>query len=310
LSAAPVRARGLAKRFGRRTALDGVDLDVEPGEIVALVGPNGSGKTTLLRMLAGLARPSAGEARLFGLDPRVDRAGVMRRARFSFAPPALFAGLTAREHLRELGRMGLSGAAAPDAGEAQRALDLVGLAERADDRVDGFSFGMRQRLALALALVPRPELIVLDEPADGLDPLAVLELREILARLARDDAEHATSVLLSSHMLLEVGALADRVVVLREGRVLLAGRPDELVRASRRAVLVADDVERAAGALTERGLAFERAGDELRLGDDALVLADAAALCAGAGTSLRAFHVRPATLESIVLARLAEDAGA
>jgi ABC-2 type transport system ATP-binding protein len=304
LTAAPVRARGLAKRFGRRTALAGVDLDVAAGEVVALVGPNGSGKTTLLRILAGLARASAGEARLFGLDPRVERAGVMRRARFAFAPPALFSGLSAREHLRALGGLGVPRDGRPARAAIEDVLALVGLHERADDRVDAYSFGMRQRLALAIALLPRPELIVLDEPADGLDPLAVLELGGILAGLAR---ERGTTVLLSSHLLLEVGALADRLVVLREGGVLLAGRPAELVAETRRVVLVSDDVARAERALATRGIPCERRGAELLLAAGALTLDDAARLLAGAGARLTGFHVRAATLEEVVLARLAAE---
>ncbi len=220
----PIRVSGANRRFAARVALDGVDLEVRPGEIAALIGPNGSGKTTLLKLVAGFLRPDSGEVRVFGLDPARERPAVMRRTRFAFAPPALFEALTAREHLVHL--VGIGGGRAK-ASEIERALETVGLADRADERVRAFSFGMRQRLALAQALVPVPELIVLDEPTDGLDPLAVLELREVLRRL-RD--EHGTAVLLSSHLLVEVEELVDRLLVLHEGRELFGGSPAELLR--------------------------------------------------------------------------------
>ena len=218
-----VRARGLARRFGARLALAPLELEVGAGEVLGLVGPNGSGKTTLLRMLSGFLKPSEGELRVLGCEPWSERARLMERARFAFAPPPLYERMSAREHLRCLGALG---GEPPSAADIQRALDTVGLGERADERVRAFSFGMRQRLALAQALVPRPELLVLDEPTDGLDPLAVLELREVLARLAR---EEGVTVLLSSHLLVEVEELVDRMLVLFEGRSLFLGTPHELL---------------------------------------------------------------------------------
>jgi len=160
MAAVPVEVRGLGRRFGARIALAGVELRVEPGEIVGPVGPNGSGKTTLLRILAGLLRASAGEARVFGLEPFGRRELVMQRARFAFAPPALFESLTAREHLAYLSRLGLRSEAFPTPSAIESALETVGLRERAGDRVHTFSFGMRQRLLLAQALLPLPELLV------------------------------------------------------------------------------------------------------------------------------------------------------
>jgi len=139
----------VGRRFGRRIALDGVDLSVQRGEIVALVGPNGSGKTTLLKLLAGFLRPTAGSVHVTGLEPYRNRPQVMTDVRFAFAPPALYANLTARETLRALTGIGARATERPTATEIHQALTTVGLADRADDRIRVYSFGMRQRLALA-----------------------------------------------------------------------------------------------------------------------------------------------------------------
>jgi ABC-2 type transport system ATP-binding protein len=297
----PVQVDGLEKRYGARRAVAGIELEVRPGEIVALVGPNGSGKTTLLRILAGLARSSRGVARVFGLDPFRQRADVMRRARFSFAPPALFPALTAREHLVHLAA---AGARRPARAEVDRALELVGLAERADDRVRAYSFGMRQRLALALALVPRPELVVLDEPTDGLDPLAVLELRVLLRRLRE---EHGVAVLLASHLLTEVDELVDRMLVLDEGRTVFFGAPAELVSGTSRIALTVDDPDRALEVLQAAGRDARRNGAAtLELTNGALALEEARALLDAGGVRLQAFHPRRATLEEVLIERLRE----
>lgn len=297
----PVEVRGLERRFGARRALAGIDLDLEPGTILGLVGPNGSGKTTLLRILAGLLRPSAGSARVLGLDPFAERARVMERTRFAFAPPALFDGLTAREHLVHLGAIRPAGAPRPRPAEVEAVLETVGLAARADDRVGAFSFGMRQRLALAQALLPRPELLVLDEPTDGLDPVAVLEQRDVLGRL-RD--EHGITVLLSSHLLVEVGELVDRLHVLVEGATLFAGTPAELVAGTRRLWLGADDLERARAILQEAGLSAEIHADGLEVAAGALTLTEAQGRLAAGGARLTGFHERSATLEEALLAEL------
>ena len=315
--APPVRARGVVKRYGTRPAVSDVELDVGAGDIVALVGPNGSGKTTLLRMLAGLVRPDDGDIRLFGLDPVRDRARLMQHASFSFAPPALFPGLTAREHLVHLAAIGQSQRWSNGPSrktDVEDALALVGLLERADDRVRTFSFGMRQRLALALSLVPRPELVVLDEPTDGLDPLAVLELRAILRRL-RD--EHGVAILLASHLLVEVDELVDRMLVLSNGRPLFSGPPRELMRNASRLEIRADDPARAQALLASAGHETDLlASDPSTASPSAAVLAtnattltleDARALLAAGGVRLTDFHRRAGTLEEALIARLREE---
>jgi ABC-2 type transport system ATP-binding protein len=298
-----VETRRLARRFGGRLALADVDLSVRAGEIFGIVGPNGAGKTTLLSILAGLLRPTSGEAHVFGIRPDLDAVRVMERARFAFAPPAFFGSLSAREHLRHLSAIGPR-ASRPGRTEIDSALATVGLADRADDRVRTFSFGMKQRLALAQALLPRPELIVLDEPTDGLDPLGVLELRGLLRRL-RD--EEGITILFSSHHLPEMEKLADRLVVLREGRVLLSGTPSGLTGEAETIRAGVDDADRALAVLTERGAQGHAVGPrEIELSPDSLDLEVVRTALREAGLPLHTFSRHRPTLEEVLVARLTD----
>ncbi|MGY1736098.1 ABC transporter ATP-binding protein [Geodermatophilus sp. SYSU D00684] len=215
-----VWCQGLRKRYGRRTAVDGVSFTVGRGEVLGLLGPNGAGKTSVIKMLLGLVRPDAGEVLLLGRPARDPRA----RARVGYLPelfryqPWLSAAEVLALHAR------LSGAAVPAAGQRD-ALALVGLADRAGDRVGGFSKGMQQRLGLAVALVARPELVVLDEPTSALDPLGRVDVRDVVLSLR----ERGVAVLLNSHLIGEVERVCDRVVILDKGRVAAAGTLAELL---------------------------------------------------------------------------------
>jgi len=212
----------VVKTYGRTTALDGLSLRVGRGELVGLLGPNGAGKTTTVKVLLGLARPTRGGGRVLGA-PLGDRAA---RARIGYLPE-LFRYqpyLRAREVLRlhtELARVPVArrGSAIDDG------LALVGLADRADDPVGGFSKGMQQRLGLGVALLGDPELILLDEPTSALDPIGRTDVRAIV-RAARD---RGATVILNSHLLTEVERVCDRVVILHQGRSIASGRLDEIV---------------------------------------------------------------------------------
>lgn len=294
----------VARRFGKRLALAGIDLELREGSILALVGPNGSGKTTLLRLLAGFLRPTAGSVRLFGLDPYRRRPSVMAHARFAFAPPALYDNLTARETLTALCRIGDGDS--PSNADIHGALETVGLSDRANDRVRAFSFGMRQRLALALTLLPRPRLLVLDEPTDGLDPLAVLELRAILRRI-RD--EHGVTILLSSHLLTEVEELVDELLLLNEGHALFHGAPLDLLEGRRCLSLVFEGNRnpstRAAEALRHAGKTPTIVdANRLTLPLGSIDLVGATSLLSGADVALCAFHEQRPTLEAAVRERV------
>ena len=220
-----------SRRFGRRDALKGIDLQVRTGTMLGLIGPNGSGKTTLLKLMAGFIKTTSGTVRMFGYDPFIHRTKVMRRARFAFAPPPIYGALSAFEHLKFLSAAGVRQSERVGRSEIMQALETVGLAHRAHDKASTFSFGMKQRLGLAQALLPLPELLVFDEPTDGLDPLAVAELRGTLKRL---QAEYNLTIVLSSHLLSEVEKLVDTLLVLNEGGVIYCGTPAGLLDGGRR----------------------------------------------------------------------------
>jgi ABC-type multidrug transport system ATPase subunit len=294
----PLSVEQITRRYGRRLALDRADLIVLPGQIVGLVGPNGSGKTTLLRTVAGFLRPSAGKVRVFGRDPFVEQAQVMQRARFAFAPPALFDELTPREHLHYLA--GLNHASIGKT-EIASVLAMVGLGERGGDRVGTFSFGMRQRVVLALALLPTPGLLVLDEPTDGLDPIGVLGLRELLLRLKND---HGVAILLSSHLLSEIEELADRLLVLESGKTLFYGDLDELTTGLERTRLRVSDLDASQAVLEAQGILVRRLADELELPVGRMDAQEAASILAAQGLRLLELRTHRPSLEEALLQRM------
>ena len=242
---------GLRKRYGRRAAVEDVSLEVGRAEVVGLLGPNGAGKTSVIKMLLGLVHPDAGEVMLLG-RPAADPAA---RARVGYLPelfryqPWLSATEVLALHVR------LSGIDVT-AQEQRDRLALVGLAERAGDRVGGFSKGMQQRLGLAVALVARPELVVLDEPTSALDPLGRADVRDIVLALR----SRGVAVLLNSHLIGEVERVCDRVVILDGGRVAASGTLAELL-GQRELRLQLTDLSPAANARLAATGHVERAGD-------------------------------------------------
>src|SRR5262245_10859393 len=215
-----VDAVDVTKRYGELTAVDAITLQVAQGEVYGVLGPNGAGKTTFLRMLFGLVRPDAGEIRLFGrtwdeVGPRAldGVSGFVESPRF-------YPYLSGRRNLAGLGR--LDGGMVPE--RIDEVLEIVDLADRADDRVGGYSYGMRQRLGVALSLLRDPQLVVLDEPANGLDPAGMRDMRALIKRLA----DSGLTVLLSSHDMGEVEEICDNVTIMRRGSVVFHGEIAEL----------------------------------------------------------------------------------
>ncbi|MDI6103729.1 ABC transporter ATP-binding protein [Actinoplanes sp. NEAU-A12] len=243
-----VWASHLRKRYKKRVAVDGVSFTVGRGEVLGLLGPNGAGKTSVIKMMLGLVRPDAGEVMLLGrpnTDPRSrERVGYLPEL-FRYQP-WLSADEVLALHVRLAG-VKISGS------DRRESLGLVGLADRAKDRVGGFSKGMQQRLGLAVALVARPELVVLDEPTSALDPLGRADVRDLLLSLKERDV----AVLLNSHLIGEVERVCDRVVILDRGRVAAAGTLPELL-GRRELRLVLTNVTAEAAALLEP---FAREGD-------------------------------------------------
>jgi ABC-2 type transport system ATP-binding protein len=220
VSDTPVEARGLVKQYGRITAVDHVDLTVNRGDVYGFLGPNGAGKTTALRMMLGLIYPTAGSVRLFGRDPIGEGAAALDGVAGFVEAPRFYPYMSARTNMRMMAAY--DGDEAPE--RVEEALETVELTGRADDKVGGYSHGMRQRLGIAAALLRRPNLLLLDEPATGLDPGGMRDMRTLIRRLADD----GMTVLLSSHLLAEVEELCDRVAIIRAGRIVYEGAIDEL----------------------------------------------------------------------------------
>ncbi|HEY3729600.1 MAG TPA: ATP-binding cassette domain-containing protein [Solirubrobacteraceae bacterium] len=218
---APVEVRGLVKRYGELTAVAGVDLTVNTGDVYGYLGPNGAGKTTSLRMMLGLIRPTEGSVRLFGRDPMESVRALEGVAGFVEAP-TFYPYLSARKNLEMLAAYDGGGAS----GRVDSALETVELTDRAKDRVGGYSHGMRQRLGIAAALLRQPRLLLLDEPATGLDPAGMRDMRLLIRRLA----DQGITVLLSSHLLTEVEDVCNRVAIVRSGRIVYEGEIAELKR--------------------------------------------------------------------------------
>jgi lantibiotic transport system ATP-binding protein len=287
---------GLTRRFGTQLAVDDLNLLAPEGGVYGFLGPNGAGKTTTIRMLLGLIRPDAGEVRLFGAPLAAGRLSLMRMAGALVETPSLYPHLTGRENLEVTRRM----LGAPR-GLIDDALGVVKLAQDADRRVREYSTGMRQRLGLALALLNKPRLLVLDEPTNGLDPAGIHEMRDLIRRLP---AEFGATVFLSSHLLGEVEQIAGHIGIIHQGRLLFQGTLAEL-QARRRGHLVVGvkQTEQATRCLAAAGWGAQRRDDGL-LAVSAATPEDAArinGLLVNQG--LEVFHIAlaQASLEDIFL---------
>ena len=219
MSDLPVEVRGLVKTYGAHRVVDGVDLTVEQGDIYGYLGPNGAGKTTTLRMMLGLIRRDSGSVKLFGRDPAAGIQALEHVAGF-VESPTFYPYLSGRENLEFLGTL--------DGGVSARrldeVLDQVGLLDRSRDQVGTYSLGMRQRLGIAASLMRSPRLLVLDEPANGLDPAGMRDLRALVSSLP----DQGVTVMYSSHLLSEVEELCNRVAIVNDGRISFEGRLDDL----------------------------------------------------------------------------------
>jgi ABC-2 type transport system ATP-binding protein len=263
-SALAIETQGLTKRFGARTALDGVDLRVPRGSAFGFLGPNGAGKTTMIRTLLGLTHASAGSMSIFGLPVPAQRASALRRVGAIVEEPRFYKHLTGRENLRVVAAV-----RGPEThARIEPALVRVGLAERAGQKVKSYSMGMRQRLGVARCLLADPQLLILDEPTNGLDPGGIQEFREMIRAMIEQEGR---TVFISSHLLDEVEKTCDAAAIVDRGRVIVQGPIAELASggagARHELIIGVDDPTRALGALDGNELVVEahRSDEGLRV---------------------------------------------
>jgi ABC-2 type transport system ATP-binding protein len=259
---AVIEVEGLRKEYRRlrgdpTVALDGLDLEVPEGGVFGFLGPNGAGKTTTIRCLLGLVSASAGNARILGADVPRGLPAVIRRTGSIVEAPALFPRFTGRRNLQILARIDGIALDAVDA-----AIERVGLTARATDMVRTYSLGMKQRLGIAAALLKDPSLLILDEPANGLDPAGIVEVRDLLRSLGAE----GRSVFVSSHILSEVQQMADRVAIIARGRLVAAGSVHDVLASGRVSGIVVrvSDLEVGRRALADAGIAATIDGDLIR----------------------------------------------
>jgi ABC-2 type transport system ATP-binding protein len=290
----PVEVRGLVKRYDEITAVDHVDLRVEVGDVYGYLGPNGAGKTTSLRMMLGLIRPTEGDVRLFGRDPLLGAKALEGVAGFVEAP-RFYPYLSGRRNLELL--------AAYDGGDAvdriEASLETVELADRAKDRVGGYSHGMRQRLGIAAALLRNPKLMLLDEPATGLDPAGMRDMRSLIRRLS----DSGMTVVLSSHQLAEVEELCNRVGIVRKGRMVYEGAIADLKRSTGGGyrLRTTDDERALQVAAAQPGIEDARRDEHgtIRFGADESAVADLSVALVEAGAPIVELARQAATLEDL-----------
>ncbi|GAA1912180.1 ABC transporter ATP-binding protein [Nocardioides lentus] len=296
-----IRTEGLTKRYGRVTAVDGVDLDVREGDVYGFLGANGSGKTTTVRMLLGLVLATSGTAEVLGRPMPRGRAEVLPQVGALVEGPGAYDGLSGRANLRLFDAMGPRGAAGgrrTRRARVEEALERVGLAGVDRRPVRAYSLGMRQRLGLASALLRAPRLLVLDEPTNGLDPQGIHEIRELLLELNRA----GVTVFLSSHLLAEIEQMCTRVGVLDRGRLVLQEQLDVLQRPTGRTEVLTADPTRAAellGGAVEHRAAAPGGGRLLVRTDDAAGLNRR---LVEAGCRVLTLAPERRTLEDVVLA--------
>ena len=286
-------ASNLTKIIGKRTIVDSISFSLQPGEVFGFLGPNGAGKTTTIRMLVGLIRPTEGAVTICGFDVRRHFEQAMRNVGCIVENPDLYRFMTGRENLEHFARMLGVGR-----GEIERVAALVSLAHRLDQRVGTYSLGMRQRLGIAQAMLGRPRLMILDEPANGLDPAGIREIRELLRDLAR---EHAMSVFVSSHLLGEIELMCDRVAIIHKGQLLREGSVAELISSRREMEFRVDDVGLAAEILTGRRLQVRSDTDRVWVSIDESDAPPLVAALASGGVAVYHAQRRVETLEELFL---------
>lgn len=256
-----LETRQLTKKFGKEIAVDKVDMKIREGEIYGFLGPNGAGKTTTIRMLLGLMRPSSGEVHIFQRDMRKHKLNILKKVGALVENPSYYPHLTAYENLEAIRKI-----VGCEKSRIYEVLDIVRLTEAAHKKVKGFSLGMKQRLGIAAALLNEPELLILDEPTNGLDPSGIIEMRNLIKSLPE---KYGMTVLISSHLLSEIDQIATTVGVVDKGKLIYQGPIESMRRYSQQKVRMrVDQGERAWRSLIAAGIKAEYEENWLMLQED------------------------------------------
>jgi ABC-2 type transport system ATP-binding protein len=286
-------ASHLTKVIGKRIIVDDASFELRGGEVFGFLGPNGAGKTTTIRMLVGLIRPTNGTVTICGYDVRHQFEDAMRCVGCIVEMPDLYRFMTGRENLEHFARM-----LGVNSDEIERVAELVAMAHRLDQRVGTYSLGMRQRLGIAQAMLGSPRVLILDEPANGLDPAGIREMRELLRSLA---TERKIAVFVSSHLLAEIELMCDRVAIIHKGQILREATVHELVSSIRMMEFRVGDVTRAVEVLRAQGVEVEPNGDRLLVPIEESAAPPLIAALAASGVEVFHAQKRVQTLEETFL---------
>jgi ABC-2 type transport system ATP-binding protein len=293
---ASIRAAGLTKDFGDLRAVNEIDLDLPEGGVAGFVGPNGAGKSTTIRMLLGLIRPTSGDGEVLG-HPIGRPAAYLHRVGALIEAPAFYPSLTGEANLQVFARLG-----GHDRSRIPGLLEVVGLRERGGDRYSNYSLGMKQRLGIALALLPDPDLLILDEPTNGLDPQGIVEIRSLLMQLGA----HGTTVFVSSHLLAEIQAACDSIVMIDHGGVVFSGSMTDLLARNsptiRAAAQHASDTARLVELVATAGYPAARVNGAIEIAAPAHFTAELNRLAWQAGITLGELQATSADLEQAFFA--------
>lgn len=305
-----IATTSLTKAFGKLVAVNDLHLDVKRGDVFGFLGPNGSGKTTTIRMLLGLLRPTSGSIHIFGLDNSQHLQAILPRIGGIIEAPVYYSYLSGRENLQIFAMTSGMRSSVKTRQRIDEVLELVDLAAQAEDACSKYSLGMKQRLAIGMALLTDPEMVLLDEPTNGLDPMGVHEIRQMILRLAAS----GKTVILSSHLLYEVQQVCNRVAILQKGHVVMQGEVDNLLRQSERLLVRMNTPIEAKAAQTCLSTAhlnwvarIEQQNETLEIAAPASRASEIVALLAGQKLYLAEIRPQQSSLEDIFMDLVAPE---
>ena len=296
-----VRTEHLTKHYGKLVAVDDLNLEVHRGEVFGFLGPNGAGKSTTMSMMLGLIAPTSGNIEVFGLSVKNNLADILGKTGAVMESPGFYPYLSGWDNLKVFASISRQGTD----DRIKEVLKLIDLADRAQDKFSGYSQGMKQRLAIACALLHDPEFIIFDEPTNGLDPAGMKEIRELMIKLGQE----GKTIFLNSHLLHEVEQVCNHVAIIKKGKVIASGAPNDLIKHGDTVQIRVTDIDKAVALLNEEDWvsSITREGDLLILKAPAEKRTDISALLAKNGVFVSEMKARNESLESIFLELTEEE---